>query len=180
MSSAQGQVHDVTRLANYHDFTSPDNKFGLPIKVEVTSNAIFSNVTIPEHMAGWRAEGVTGAHPGAVATVLATVMGQGVSYRAKRAAWIKSMSVEYYGLVPVGEALRCEAGQIQARGDREQIVDATITDAKGEVLARARGEYHLFDVDELRAPHALLAVGRQVACASAFVAPFEQAVKAIP
>ena len=89
------------------------------------------------------------------------------------------MSIEYFGLVPVGEALRCEMGQIHARGDREQIVDAAIKDAKGDVLARGRGEYHLFEVAELRAPHALLGARQQLSCSSAFVVPFETAVKAI-
>src|SRR5262245_39151879 len=167
MATPQPSTREVQRVPNYHDFTSPDTKSGLPMKVEVTARSAVARVTIPDHMAGWRAEGVTGAHPGAVATVLATVMGQGVSHRTKRAAWIKSISIEYFGLVPVGLALHCEASHFQKRGDREQVVDATITDDKGEVLARARGEYYLFEMGELRAPHALLAASR-LTCAQAF------------
>lgn len=179
MVNAQEQGREVPRVPNYRDFTSPDNKDGLPMRVEVTERSVVSRFTIPDHMAGWRSEAVTGAHPGAVATVLATVMGQGVSYRAKRAAWIKSMSIEYFGLVPVGRALQCEAKEMHKRGDREQLVDATITDEKGEVLARARGEYYLFEMDELRATQSLVS-SRQVACAQAFLPTFEQLTQTIP
>lgn len=173
-------AEDVPRIPDYHDFTSPDNKYGLPMRVEVvTDRSIVSHFTIPDYMGGWRAEGVVGAHPGAVATVLATVMGQGSSYRAKRPAWIKSMSVEYLNLVPVGVPLKCEAKEdnMQKRGDRELLVDAIITDGKNQPLARARAEYHLFEIEELRAPQALIGSSLDsalMACAPALLEQFTQ------
>jgi acyl-coenzyme A thioesterase PaaI-like protein len=148
------------------------------MRIEAAGNSIVSRFRIPEYMAGWRTDTTVGAHPGAIATALVTVMGQGTFYRTKKAAWIKSLSVEYLGLVPVDHELTCESNVMHQRGNEEVVTEATIVDGNGQVLARASASYHLLDLTALGAPHSL--ISNRVACAPAFAAEFQRLARTLP
>jgi acyl-coenzyme A thioesterase PaaI-like protein len=181
---ANGSASRIARIDKYQDFTSPDNKSGISIDVDVKGNTASSQVTIPDHMAGWRSPDATYAHKGAVATVLETVMAFGGIRMLKCATNAKSLVVEYFTQVPLGAKLQVEAKLMQQRGKNEAILSAVMRDDQGTVLAQATGTYALYTVEELRNlsnnSFAELALGPRlagrVACRVADLNAFEQSL----
>lgn len=140
---------EVPRLRGYQDFTSPDNKAGLTMHIVQNGEGVESSFRIPGHMSGWRSPKVTGAHPGAVATALATVTGHGALALAKAPAMLKQSSTEYYDLVPVDTDVRATARVAGKRGDGEVVMVGEITDAAGQVLASCTATYTLYTAQDL-------------------------------
>jgi hypothetical protein len=97
-------------------------------------------------MAGWRAPNFVAAHPGEVDAALTTGMGRAAIFEARKAARVKSFSVEYLGLVPVGQNVTCVSSVVAQRGPDEAVVQAEIRDAQGKILARSTGVFDLFDL----------------------------------
>ena len=154
----------VARIDKYADFTSPQNKQGLHVEVDVKDRTGVSEVTIPKHMSGWVSPEQTFAHKGAIASVLDTVMAFSGIRLLKRATNTKSLSIEYFTQVPVETKLKVEARLVQRRGDSEAILEAVIRDEGGTIMARGTGTYALYSVEQLRNlnkfPHvAALALG---------------------
>ena len=181
----------VRRLKGYVDFTSPENDRGLPIEVTVKGNTAVSQVSIPGHMSGWQGPDQTFASKGAIATVLDTVMSFGGIHFLKKATVTKSLTVEYFTMVPVNTKLRAEARLVQQRGDGEAIIECTLSDSKGTQLARSTGTYAAYSVDELRnvsksqtrqllvGPGERLAATRLVACKPADLRAFEEMLSSL-
>jgi acyl-coenzyme A thioesterase PaaI-like protein len=143
--SAQKMEH----LKGYGDFTSPENKNGIPMEITATKDGVTATFKIPDFMSGWRAPQIVGAHPGAVDTVLSTATGWAAVRVTKRFALQKTVSVEYFDLVPVGAQLRCVGRVLRGRGEGEAVAVAEILDDKNEVLATSTATYALFTKDEL-------------------------------
>jgi len=186
------ETRTVARLAKYTDFTSPTNAKGLGIKVQVKGKTAFSDVTIPQHMAGWQGPTEAYAHKGAIATIVDTVMAFGGIHLLKRATNTKSLTVEYYTQVPVGAKLRAEARLVQKRGDTEAVLECELRDAKGTVVAKGTGTYatyspaQLRDLTSLGNPELVLApsadtakLANLAACRPADLAAFEKMLSAL-
>lgn len=181
MAASKGAI----RLERYSTLTSQNNKRGVPIDVVVRGRTAYSEVTIPAHMGGWIGPDQTYAHKGAIATVLETVMAFGGIRFLKRATSAKTLSVEYFTQVPIKTKLRAEATLVERRGDGEAILQGTLRDGKGNLLARSTGTYALYSTDDLRnlgqskaLSELVLAAGAKqlgmAACRPADLAQFEQ------
>lgn len=156
-------------IKGYMDFTSPENPGALPMEFTVGKNnrGVQSSFSIPKTMSGWRAPEFVAAHPGAVDTAMTTAMGRAVIFATKQASRVKSLNVEYLGLVPIETTVLCEARVIGQRGTKEAVVEARIKDAQGTMLAKGTAVFDLFDIDVIA--DARLAGDRYAACAPAFV-----------
>src|SRR6185436_4345102 len=116
-------------VKGYQDFTSTENKEGLPLEFVTDGRGVASTFSIPERFAGWRAETFVAAHPGAVDTVLITTMGRAAIFGFRKAAQIKSFTAEYFDLVPIGAKLHAQSRVVRDRGDGEVVIEARIRDA---------------------------------------------------
>lgn len=146
---------EQSRLSGYQDFTSPENKMGLPMRISSgmkssTGVGVHSEFKIPQHMAGWRESKSTHAHPGAVSTALTTLMGRSVIHNTKQAAYIKSVNLELLAPVLVDSDILGEAEVVKLRGSREALVQGSLINQSGELLARCTATYELFSSEELR------------------------------
>lgn len=138
----------VFRDEEYGDFTNPKNDKGLPLDFVEAGDSVGTSFTVPEHMAGWRGGEFVAAHPGAVATVLSTAMGHGSFHKVKAPTLARSMHIEYISFVPIGEQMVCEAKVVGSRGD-EVVMEATIRNKTGDVLASAQGTFWLVPQEAL-------------------------------
>lgn len=138
-------------IKGYNDFTAHDNKNGIPMAFVADTKGVRSTFAISRAYGGWQTEKYLAAHTGAVDTVLHTTMGRAAIFGLKKAAQIKSSTVEYLGLVPTDEKLSAQARVIGGRGDGEAVIEGRILSADGKLLAKATSTWNLFSVDQLRA-----------------------------
>ena len=159
---------------------------GLAIDVHIKGDKAYSEVTIPESMAGWRGPTQTYAHKGAVATVLETVMAFGGIHFLKMATNAKTLSVEYFTQVPIKSKLVAEATLVRKRGDSEAILECVLKDGNGVTLAHGTGTYALYTPEQLRSTDGVfaeLALGPSLrnttACRVEDVVRFEETLKSM-
>jgi len=166
-------------LKGYQDYTNPENDRGLPMHFATNERGVSSQFTIPAHMGGWRTSTLLAAHPGAVDTVLSTVMGRTAIARTKKAALIKSFSVEYLDFVPTDKQLQCEARVVGAPGAHEAVLEGRILDENKKLLAKSVGTYSLFSMEELSAPQGTAWRSTAVRCSTAALQQFESMTKGL-
>jgi len=138
----------LPRLEGYEDYTRPD--YGFPMEFYAKEGKIFSSVTVPKHMGGWRDRDQVQAHPGAVSMILDTVMNRGAIYLLKRSAMAKSLSVEYFKPVPIGKELQAESKVLMKRGEGEVVMESVLSDNNGNLLAKGIETFDLYTPQQLR------------------------------
>jgi uncharacterized protein (TIGR00369 family) len=123
---------------------SPVNPTGLRLEFFTDEESIFSWVTVPEHLSGWK----NLVHGGIISTILDEVMGRSVIYKMKRLAMTKSMTVDFLKPIPIDKELRAEARLIEIKSEREVLVEGLIFSEAGELCARSRGTFAFFKPDD--------------------------------
>lgn len=161
----------LPRVRGYNDFTGGETGTGLALEFTTDGKTVESNFQIPASMAGWRTVKMVAAHPGAIDTVLSTIMGRAAIFQTKQAALLKSFQVEYFDFLPVDAPARATSVVSGIRGS-EAVCAASITDANGVLIARASGAFFLFTTDELAAPPASFAGLAAARCDPAFLQQF--------
>ena len=116
---------------------SPKNKFGLQMKLFTDGEAVFSRISVPEHMGGWK----NIAHGGIVATILDEIMGWAGLYLLKKVTLTNSMTVDFIKAVRIGEALEAEGRVVEFDGGRSAAIEGFLYNGKRELCARASGSF---------------------------------------
>ena len=83
---------------------SPVNTSGLQMQFYTNEAAVYSKVTVPEHLCGWN----NLVHGGVLTTILDEIMSWSAIYLLKRVAMTKSMTVDFLKPVYVGNPLKAE------------------------------------------------------------------------
>lgn len=122
-----GNLRALTNSENHKCFAcSPANPCGLQMEFFSDEKALFSWLTVPDHLCGW----INVVHGGVVATILDEIMGRAAIYFSKKFAFTHSMTTEFLKPVHSGEEIRAEARVLEIRGKREVAVEGHIY--KGE------------------------------------------------
>ena len=102
--------------------------------------ALFSRVTIPEHLCGWN----NVVHGGVVSTILDETMGWAAMYLLKRVSLTQSMSVEFVKPVTIGTLMETESRVVELQGRRDAIIEGVLSNVDGKVCATSRGIFKTF------------------------------------
>jgi hypothetical protein len=167
--SKQG-FHPILRVKGYGEFTSPERKDGFPVELfhrPGDKSTVYSWVTFPDTAAGWRDSDMVQVHPGALSTVLVTVMNWAPILATKSAAEIRSFSITLLDRVPTREELRFEGRAAPQGAGKAIIVEGSVYDARDKLLARGIGVVDLHTPAELR---------QSARCAPQDIHAFEQMV----
>lgn len=140
----------LSRPDGYLDLTSTENKYGIPMDFVSDGDTVEGTFSVPGHLAGWKTEKTSYAHPGAVDAVLYATMGRSALFGTGKAAQVKSFSVEHVGLIPIDQRMTCQASVISQGRPGEALVEASIASDSGDIIATARAAFALFDADQLR------------------------------
>ncbi len=119
---------------------SPVNPHGLQMKFFSGDAALFSWLTVPEHLCGWDSL----AHGGVLATILDETMGWTAIHFLKKFALTNSLTVEFHKPVRIGEEIRVEGRVIEALGKREATVEGFIYKGAEVLCAKSLGKFRLF------------------------------------
>ena len=119
---------------------SPANDAGLKMTFFAHDDAVYSRVTIPEHLGGWNA--VT--HGGVVSTILDETMSWAAMVLLKRLSFTRKMTVEFLKTVAVGATMEAEGRVLEVRDNREAVVEGSLTDVEGNVCALSEATFRIF------------------------------------
>ena len=119
---------------------SPTNKSGLQMKFYTNESAVYSNVTVPEHLCGWN----NLVHGGVLSTILDEIMSWATIYLLKRVPMTKSITVDFLKPVYVGREMTVRGKVLEELGEREALMEGKIFDDNEVCCARARGTFAVF------------------------------------
>ena len=122
------------------------NPMGLHMTFETDEESLRSRFEVPKHMAGWS----TVVHGGIVATILDEVMSNGAIYLIERIILTRSMQIELLRPVLVEQPVIARGWLVEQPHERKALMGAELLDAKGQICARATGDYALFTPEQFR------------------------------
>lgn len=134
-------LKELPRSGNHNCFgCSPANPSGLRMRFFSDEQAVYSRITVPEHLCGWS----NIVHGGVLTTILDEIMSWSAIYLLKRIALTRSINVEFIKPVRVGHELRAEGRVTQTNGKYDAVTEGVLIDASGEVCARADAMFKVF------------------------------------
>lgn len=113
---------------------SPVNPSGLQMKFYSKGDTVFSWVTVPEHLCGWRKL----VHGGVISTILDEISSRAVIYSLRVLCLTKSLEVRFLKPIYVGSPIRAEGRVLEVR-DREVVTYGAIFDEKEGLCAESTG-----------------------------------------
>jgi uncharacterized protein (TIGR00369 family) len=116
---------------------SSKNKFGLQMKLFTDGEAVYSGLSVPDHMGGWK----NIVHGGIVSTILDEIMGWAGLYFLKKITLTKSITVDFIKAVHIGEGLDAEARVIHIHDDKTASIEGFLYNEKKELCAKATGSF---------------------------------------
>jgi uncharacterized protein (TIGR00369 family) len=139
--TAATPLKELPRSGNHNCFgCSPANASGLRMRFFSDEQAVYSRVTVPEHLCGWS----NIVHGGVLTTILDEIMSWSAIYLLKRIALTRSINVEFIKPARVGLELRAEGRVMQTNGKYDAVTEGILIDASGEVCARASAMFKVF------------------------------------
>jgi uncharacterized protein (TIGR00369 family) len=102
--------------------------------------AVFSRVTIPQHLCGWS----NVAHGGVISTILDEVMSWAAMYLLKRVSLTQTMTVEFIKPVSSSTVMEAEGTVVELQGRRDACMKGVLTNTDGKVCATSTGTFKTF------------------------------------
>ena len=126
---------------NHHCFgCSPINPSGLHMRFYTDGEALFSWLSVPAHLSGWRDL----VHGGVTTTILDEIMGWSAIYLLKTLCLTKSISIDFLKPVYVGRELQAEGRLLTVKSGREAVMEGFLLDSEGNLCSKAIGTFALF------------------------------------
>ena len=119
---------------------SPVNTSGLQMRFYTNETAVYSNVTVPDHLCGWN----NLVHGGVLSTILDEIMSWSALYLLKRVPMTKSMTVDFIKPVYIGRDLSVHGTVLEKTNEREALIEGRIMNEKEVCCARATGIFAVF------------------------------------
>ncbi len=134
-------LKELPRSGNHNCFgCSPINPSGLRMRFFSDNRAVYSRLTVPEHLCGWS----NIVHGGVITTILDEIMSWSAIYLLKRIALTHSISVEFVIPVKVGHELMAEGRVKQTDGRSDAVTEGVLIDASGKVCAHSTARFKVF------------------------------------
>ena len=135
---------DYIQLPNRGDHNcfgcSPMNTSGLRMTFYTDKSAVYSKLTVPDHLCGWN----NLVHGGVLTTIMDEIMSWATIYLLKRVPMTKSISVEFLKPVYVGNSLKVEGTVLDKKGKHEALMEGRIYNKDDACCARAAGTFAVF------------------------------------
>ena len=124
----------------------PANDHGLKMKFFGNDEMIYSDITVPDYLLGWN--GVV--HGGILSTMLDEVMGWSAIYLLKKFILTKTMTINYYRPVLVGETLHIEGRIKEKNSDKDATMTGRIYNSKNELCVTSTGLFALLEIEKIK------------------------------
>jgi uncharacterized protein (TIGR00369 family) len=124
----------------------PANDHGLKMKFFGNDEMIYSDITVPDYLLGWN--GVV--HGGILSTMLDEVMGWSAIYLLKKFILTKTMTINYYRPVLVGETRHIEGSLKEKNSEKEATMTGRIYNSKNELCVTSTGIFALFEIEKIK------------------------------
>jgi uncharacterized protein (TIGR00369 family) len=138
------KTEDYIQLPNRADHNcfgcSPANTSGLRMTFYTNEAAVYSNITVPDHLCGWNKM----VHGGVLTTIMDEIMSWAAIYLLKRVAMTKSISVDFRKPVYVGNPLKAEGRVLDTKGKHEALMEGCIYNQDEVCCAKATGTFAVF------------------------------------
>ena len=138
------KTEDYIQLPNRGDHNcfgcSPANTSGLRMTFYTNEAAVYSNITVPDHLCGWN----NLVHGGVLTTIMDEIMSWAAIYLLKREAMTKSISVDFLKPVYVGNPLKAEGRVLDTKGKHEALMEGCIYNQDEVCCAKATGTFAVF------------------------------------
>jgi len=137
----------VPKGDDHHCFgCSTANPHGLKMDFYYADNAVFSWVSVPEHLCGWN----NLLHGGVIATILDEIMSWTAIYILKKFILTKKMTVEFIKPLTIGTKLTAKGSVLEIVSEREAAIEGFLFDDRQRLCARSSVTYALFGADMAR------------------------------
>jgi uncharacterized protein (TIGR00369 family) len=119
---------------------SPLNPSGLQMTFYTNETAVYSKLTVPEHLCGWN----NLVHGGVLSTILDEIMSWATIYLLKQVPMTKSISVDFLKPVYVGNPLKAEGTVLDKKGKHAALMEGRIYNKDDVCCAKATGTFAVF------------------------------------
>ncbi|MBW2440419.1 MAG: PaaI family thioesterase [Deltaproteobacteria bacterium] len=119
---------------------SPINPSGLQMKFYTRDSAVFSRLTVPDHLCGWDRL----VHGGVISTILDEVMSWTGIYLLKQITMTKSMTVDFIKPVYINSELKAEGLVLEKTGKHEALLEGRLYNQEDTLCARSRATFVIF------------------------------------
>jgi len=119
---------------------SSANAAGLQMTFYANEAAVYSKITVPDHLCGWN----NLVHGGVLTTIMDEIMSWSAIYLLKRVAMTKSISVDFLKPVQVGNPLKAEGTVLDKNGKHEAIMRGRIYNKEEICCAKATATFAVF------------------------------------
>lgn len=119
---------------------SQKNPHGLKMRFYTDDTALYSWLNVPTHLCGW--DGIV--HGGVLSTILDEIMGWSAIYGLRRIVMTKTMTVDFFKPVYIGDKLRVEGRIVEKIGEREVILEGKIYKDDSILCAQTKGTFAVF------------------------------------
>jgi len=135
---------DFTLLPNRSDHNcfgcSSKNTSGLRMTFYTNQTAVYSKITVPDHLCGWN----NLVHGGVLTTIMDEIMSWATIYLLKRVPMTKSIAVDFLKPVYVGSPLKAEGTILDKKGKHEALMEGRIYSEDDVCCAKASGTFAVF------------------------------------
>ena len=136
--------HRLTQLQNFDvDGTcfacGPDNPVGLHMTFYTDGQTVFSWLTVPRQLCGWR----TILHGGIISTILDEVMSWTAHHLIKKLILTRSITVDFIHPLQVEAEIRAEGWIARLNSERQAVLEARLVNGAEKVCAKATGSFAL-------------------------------------
>ncbi|MDK2778312.1 MAG: PaaI family thioesterase [Pseudomonadota bacterium] len=121
-----------------------NNPNGLQMKFFTNEEKLRSEIVIPEHFRGWS----NLAHGGVITTMLDEIMGWTGIYFLNRFLLTKDIKVRFKLPVFINEGVTIHGWVAEQKSDRQVTLAAELINSKGQVAAKAEGDFVLFRAEK--------------------------------
>ncbi|HYA41294.1 MAG TPA: PaaI family thioesterase [Syntrophobacteraceae bacterium] len=136
-----GSLRPLTNPGNHDCFgCSSTNASGLQMKFFTDGEALFSWLTVPNHLCGWDNQ----VHGGILATILDETMAWTAIHFLKKFAVTLTMTIEFHKPIHIGEEIRVEGRVVEVGGKREATVEGRLYKGENTLCAKCVGTFRLF------------------------------------
>jgi uncharacterized protein (TIGR00369 family) len=138
---SEKDYRELPNSTNHYCFgCSPVNPAGLRMKFFANQDAVFSSVTIPDHLCGWS----NIAHGGVITTILDEIMSWAALHFLKRITMTKSMNIEFIKPVYIRNPLKAEGRVQTVNGKHDAVMEGILYNDKGDPCAKSTANFAIF------------------------------------
>jgi len=123
-----------------------DNAFGLKMTFYTDEQSVYSFVSLPNHLCGFK----NIVHGGIISTLLDEIMSWSAIYLLDRLILTKSMTVHFVKPIFVNTDLTVQGYVLDHMNDREAKMTGKIYNKNDELCAYSEGQFALFTAESIK------------------------------